>query len=152
MPDNPNVVVLPPLLYTGTIVISLLLHWFKPWYLTHSWPVRLVGIGLIVGAAVLGIWGERTLKRGGTNVNPMQPTLAIVSNGPYRFTRNPLYLALVGLYLGITLAVGRAWPLVFLIPVLLVTHYGIIKREERYLAGKFGEPYLEYSKRVRRWI
>jgi protein-S-isoprenylcysteine O-methyltransferase Ste14 len=100
----------------------------------------------------VGIWGERTLKRGGTNVNPKQPTLAIVSDGPYRFTRNPLYLALVGLYLGISLAVGTAWPLVFLIPVLLVTHYGIIKREERYLAGKFGEPYVAYMKRVRRWI
>ena len=150
--DHPNVVVFPPLLYTGTLVVSLLLHWFKPWYFTHRWPVRIVGIALIVGAAAVGIWGEKTLKRGGTNVNPMQPTLAIVSDGPYRFTRNPLYLALVGLYLGITLAVGTAWPLVFLIPVLLVTHYGIIKREEQYLAGKFGEPYLEYMKQVRRWI
>src|SRR5262245_33462411 len=152
MSDNPNVLVFPPLLYSGTIVVSLLLHWFKPWYLTHSWPVRIVGIALIVGASGLGIWGEKALKRAGTNVNPMQPTLAIVSDGPYRFTRNPLYLALVGLYLGITLAVGTAWPLVFLIPVLLVTHYGIIKREEKYLTGKFGEAYLTYMRSVRRWI
>ena len=121
--DHPNVLVFPPLLYTGTLVVSLLLQWFKPWYLPHGWPVRIVGIGLIVAAAALGIWGERTLKRGGTNVNPREPTLAIVSGGPYRFTRNPLYLALVGLYLGITLAVGTAWPLVFLVPVLVVTHY-----------------------------
>jgi protein-S-isoprenylcysteine O-methyltransferase Ste14 len=150
--DHPNVVVFPPLLYSGTIVVSLILHWLKPWYLTHSWQLRMVGIPFVVGAAAIGIWGERTLKHAGTNVNPMQPTLAIVSDGPYRFTRNPLYLALIGLYLGITLAVGTVWPLVFLIPVVLVTHFGIIKREERYLAGKFGEPYSEYTKRVRRWI
>ena len=85
-------------------------------------------------------------------MNPREPTLAIVSEGPYRFTRNPLYLALAGIYLGITLAVGTVWPLVFLIPVLLITHYGIIKREERYLARKFGEPYVAYMGRVRRWI
>jgi protein-S-isoprenylcysteine O-methyltransferase Ste14 len=114
--------------------------------------VRIVGIGLIAAAAALGVWGERTLKRAGTNVNPREPTLAIVSEGPYRFTRNPLYSALAGIYLGITLAVGTVWPLVFLIPVLLITHYGIIKREERYLARKFGEPYAAYMGRVRRWI
>jgi protein-S-isoprenylcysteine O-methyltransferase Ste14 len=75
-----------------------------------------------------------------------------VSDGPYRFTRNPLYLALAGLCLGIAFAVGTVWLLVFLIPVLLITHYGIIKREEQYLARKFGEPYVLYMKRVRRWI
>jgi protein-S-isoprenylcysteine O-methyltransferase Ste14 len=150
--DHPNVLVFPPLLYSGTLLVSLLLHWFKPWYLPHAWPVRIVGVGLIAAAAALGIWGERTLKRGGTNVNPREPTLAIVSDGPYRFTRNPLYLALAGLCLGIALAVGTVWPLVFLVPVLLITHYGIIKREERYLARKFGEPYGAYMARVRRWI
>jgi protein-S-isoprenylcysteine O-methyltransferase Ste14 len=150
--DHPHVLVLPPLLYTGTLGVALLLHWLKPWYLPNGWRVRITGIVLIVAAAALGIWGERTLKRAGTNVNPREPTLAIVSDGPYRFTRNPLYVALIGLYLGITLAVGTAWPLVFLIPVLLITHYGIIKREERYLVGKFAEPYVAYMKSVRRWI
>lgn len=150
--DHPNVLVFPPLLYSGTLVVSLLLHWFKPWDLSHAWPVRIVGIGLIAAAAALGVWGERTLKRAGTNVNPREPTLAIVSEGPYRFTRNPLYSALAGIYLGITLAVGTVWPLVFLIPVLLITHYGIIKREEQYLARKFGEPYVAYMGRVRRWL
>jgi protein-S-isoprenylcysteine O-methyltransferase Ste14 len=150
--DHPNVLVFPPLLYSGTLVVSLLLHWFKPWGLPHMLPVRIVGIGLIAAGLTLGVWGQRTLRRAGTNVNPREPTLAIVSDGPYRFTRNPLYVALIGLYLGITLAVGTVWPLVFLIPVLLITHYGIIKREERYLAGKFGEPYGAYMARVRRWI
>ena len=150
--DNPGVLVFPPLLYSGTLLIGLLLHWLRHWYLPHPWPVRIVGLVLVFASGVLGKWGEATLKRAGTNVNPHQPSLVIVSEGPYRYTRNPLYLALIGLYLGITIAVGTAWPLVFLIPVLLVTHFGIIKREERYLAAKFGQPYLEYLARVRRWV
>jgi protein-S-isoprenylcysteine O-methyltransferase Ste14 len=151
-PDKPGVIVFPPLLYSGTLVIALLLHWIRPWYLPHSWPIRIVGLVLVFASGALGKWGETTLKRAGTNVNPNQPSLAIVSDGPYRYTRNPLYLALVGLYLGVTIAVGTAWPLAFLVPVLLVTHFGIVRREERYLAAKFGEPYTQYLSRVRRWM
>ena len=92
------------------------------------------------------------MKRAGTNIRPDQPTLALVFDGPFRFTRNPLYMALTGLYLGITLLVNALWPLLFLIPVLGVLRWGVVAREERYLEAKFGEPYRTYKARVRRWI
>ena len=92
------------------------------------------------------------MKRAGTNIRPDQPTLAIVSDGPFRFTRNPLYLALTGLYAGIALLVNALWPLLLLAPVLAVLRWGVIAREERYLEAKFGEAYRAYRSRVRRWV
>ena len=92
------------------------------------------------------------MKRAGTNIRPDQPTLAIVSDGPFRFTRNPLYLALTGLYVGITLLVDALWPLLLLIPALAVLQWGVVAREERYWESKFGGPYRVYKSRVRRWV
>ena len=87
----------------------------------------------------------------GTNVRPDQPTLAIVTDGPFRFTRNPLYLATTGLYVAIALVV-YSLALVLLAPMLVVLDWGVIRREERYLEAKFGEPYRVYRARVRRWL
>jgi protein-S-isoprenylcysteine O-methyltransferase Ste14 len=101
---------------------------------------------------VLAKWGENTLRRAGTNVDPRQPSLVLVTEGPFRFTRNPLYLALVGLYLGITLLLNAFWPWLFLLLLLVITHYGIVRREERYLEAKFGEAYRAYRDRVRRYL
>ena len=92
------------------------------------------------------------MKRAGTNVRPDQPSLAIVTDGPFRFSRNPMYLATTGLYLGITLLVNTPWPLILLSPMLLVLHWGVVRREERYLEAKFGEPYRAYKSRVGRWV
>ena len=82
----------------------------------------------------------------------MASSLAIVTEGPLRFSRNPLYLSLLGMYLGITLLFNALWPLLLVVPLLIVTHYGIIRREERYLEAKFGDPYRAYKARVRRWF
>jgi protein-S-isoprenylcysteine O-methyltransferase Ste14 len=92
------------------------------------------------------------MRRAGTNVSPRLPALAMVDSGPFRFTRNPLYVSLVGLYLGVTLLVDALWPLLFLIPAVLVTHYGIVLREERYLEARFADRYRAYRERVRRWL
>jgi protein-S-isoprenylcysteine O-methyltransferase Ste14 len=92
------------------------------------------------------------MRRAGTNVRPSEPALAIVTDGPFRFTRNPLYLALTACYIGITLLANAAWPLVVLPFALVVTHYGIVRREERYLEAKFGTTYVAYMTRVRRWL
>ena len=92
------------------------------------------------------------MRRAGTNVNPRDPTTAIVVEGPFRFSRNPLYLSLILAYLGITLLVNALWPLLLLPPLLVVLHWGVIAREERYLEAKFGESYRVYKARVRRWL
>lgn len=150
--DNPGVVVFPPALFGGSLLLGLGLGWLFPIALPLPRVMRPLGIVLAVVAGLFAKWGERELHRAGTNIRPSQPTTAIVTTGPYRFTRNPLYLALTAIYVGITLAFATAWPLVLLVPVLIVAHFGIIKREERYLAAKFGQPYLEYQRRVRRWL
>jgi protein-S-isoprenylcysteine O-methyltransferase Ste14 len=92
------------------------------------------------------------MQAAGTNVNPALPTTAIVASGPFRFSRNPLYLALTLLYLGLTLAFNTWWGIVVLIPVLIIMHRGVVLREERYLEQKFGETYRHYRSKVRRYL
>ncbi len=150
--DSPDVLVFPPLLFGAALALGLLLHWLYP---VHPLPVlaaRLLGGLLLVLSGLMAYSAESVMKRAGTNIRPDRPTLAIVSDGPFRFSRNPLYLALTGLYAGITLLVNALWPLVLLIPVLAVLRWGIIAREERYLEAKFGDTYRTYKARVRRWL
>ena len=88
----------------------------------------------------------------GTNISPLQPTTAVVTTGPFQFSRNPLYLALTILYLGLTLAFNTWWGIVMLVPLLIIMHYGVVLREERYLDQKFGETYRQYRSTVRRYV
>jgi len=107
--------------------------------------VLVAGLGLLV-------WGWRTMLGQGEHPDIRKPTNAIVSTGPFAFSRNPLYISLTLLYTGISLVVNTVWPLVFLPVVLIVMHYGVILREERYLERLFGEEYQQYRAKVRRWL
>ncbi len=150
--DAPGVLVFPPALFAVTLVLGLVLHWLRPVSLLPPLAARLAGLVVLVLSWWLVHSAEAAMKRAGTNVRPDQPSLAIVTDGPFRFSRNPMYLATTGLYLGITLLVNTPWPLVLLPPMLLVLHWGVVRREERYLEAKFGEPYRAYKSRVRRWV
>ena len=90
--------------------------------------------------------------RAGTSPDPGQPTKKIVAEGPFRFTRNPIYVSFTLTYLGITMSVNALWSVLFLPVGLLIVRHGVIAREERYLERKFGPEYLQYKARVRRWI
>ena len=92
------------------------------------------------------------MKRAGTNLRPDRPATVVVTDGPFRFSRNPLYLSLIALYLGITLLFDAFWPLVTLAPALAVMHWGAVLRKEQYLEAKFGDEYRAYKARVRRWF
>jgi protein-S-isoprenylcysteine O-methyltransferase Ste14 len=80
------------------------------------------------------------------------PTTALVAAGPFRFSRNPLYVALTLVYVALALLTNALWVLVLIVPVLFVTHYGVVRREERYLEAKFGDAYRAYRSRVRRYL
>jgi len=150
--DCANVIIFPPLLFGGTLIAGLLSHCAWPLPLSH-WPLsRWIGGGFAIISGLLAKWGESTLRRAGTHVRPDRPTTALVQDGPFRFTRNPLYLSLTLLYLGVSLMFNARMPLLLLPPLLLVAHFGIVRREERYLESKFGEQYRKYRKRVRRWV
>ena len=152
MPDNPGVIAPPPLIYAGALVIGLLANRLYPAAFLPRGLSRVLGWLLIVGGLVIGSLGFREMRRAGTEVDPREPTTAIVTGGPFRFTRNPLYLCMTLIYAGIT-ARANALPAALLFPVVLrIMRHGVIEREEHYLERKFGDEYLDYKARVRRWI
>ena len=151
-PDSPRVLVFPPLLFGGTLVLGLVLHWIRPTPVFPPVMARLLGLLILALSGLLARSAEAAMKRAGTNIPPNQPTLSIVTDGPFRFTRNPLYLATTGLYVGIALLVNALCPLVLLLPMLVMLDWGVVRREERYLEGKFGDSYRDYRARVRRWV
>ncbi|HEV8673882.1 MAG TPA: isoprenylcysteine carboxylmethyltransferase family protein [Methylomirabilota bacterium] len=117
-----------------------------------SGVARVLGIALLAGWVIVSLPAILALRRAGTSVNPARPTTALVTWGPYRVTRNPLYVGLTMLYLGLTAWFNALWPLLLLPIVLVVMQRGVIVREERYLERKFGEEYRRYKARVRRWL
>lgn len=150
--DNPNVIAFPPLIYAVPMAAGILLHALLPMNLLPPVLANILGGLSFILAVILAVSASRTMRQAGTNVNPSQPTTAIVSDGPFRFTRNPLYLSLTLLYSSISLLVNALWPMLMLPIVLIIIDRGVIAREERYLEDKFGEEYTQYKVRVRRWI
>ena len=154
--DAPGVIVFPPALYLATLLSGILLSYFWRWPLlpgsvSNSW-FRIAGGVMIVPGLSLVIWGRARMMSAGTNVIPTRPALVIVTDGPFRFTRNPLYLGNLIVYAGLILVFNSAWLAILLIPMLLLLNYGIVQREERYLEAKFGNDYRAYKARVRRWL
>lgn len=150
--DRPDILILPPILVGGTLLIGVLLDWLHPIPLFPLLPARVLGVTIFVLGGVLAHFAENAMRRAGTNIFPTQPAVALVTDGPFRFTRNPLYIAAVGVYLGVALWVDGLAPFLLLVPVLLLLHWGIVLREERYLELKFGGVYRAYRGRVRRWL
>jgi protein-S-isoprenylcysteine O-methyltransferase Ste14 len=101
---------------------------------------------------VLFVAAIRQLREAGTPVPGNKPTTALVRTGPYRFTRNPIYLALSLLHLGVAAWVGSWWLLVTLVVSFTLVAAVVVPREERYLEKRFGPTYLEYRASVRRWL
>lgn len=151
-PENAGVVAPPPLIYAGALAAGLLANVLFPVAFLPRFLSRALGWPLIGGGLLLGLYGFRTLRGSGTNVDPYEPTTALVDEGPYRFTRNPLYVGMTLMYAGISARANALWPVLLLPFVLVVMRRGVIEREERYLERLFGEEYLRYKARVRRWI
>lgn len=151
-PDVAGVIARPPFLYLGSLLAAVGLDWIFPAPLPEHGLGLPFAILLSVAGLALVATCFRRFKAAGTSVPTWMPTTALVIAGPYRFSRNPIYLALTLIYLGLGIGYGSLWPLVLLAPLLIVMRYGVIGREERYLEGKFGEAYRAYLSSVRRWI
>ena len=150
--DHPGVIAFPPLIFAVCAVVGILLHFLFPIHvMRHSVSVA-VGVFLSVVSAALAIWAARVMKAAGTNVRPDRPALTIVRSGPYQWTRNPMYLSLCLLQLALGFVLDGWIALLFTIPLVLILHFGVIRREESYLEAKFGEQYLAFKRKVRRWI
>lgn len=151
--DNPGVGVHPPLFFFSALLLGVVIDdRVRRLVIFHDDQWRWLGIiVLLLGVALLA-FGRRTMVKAGTNVNPTLPTNAIVESGPFRFTRNPLYVGLTLIYIGLSLLLNTWWSLFLLVPVWLVMHFKVVRREEAYLEDKFGEAYLNYRRRVRRYL
>jgi protein-S-isoprenylcysteine O-methyltransferase Ste14 len=150
--DRPGVIALPPLIYLAALIAGVLLQRVLPLTLPVPTAARWAGGALIAAGVALGIAGRAAFARAGTNANPMEPATALVTSGLYQRTRNPMYVGMTLLLVGLALAVRSGWLLVVLAPVLAVMHWGVVRREERYLARKFGAEYEAYRARVRRYL
>jgi protein-S-isoprenylcysteine O-methyltransferase Ste14 len=152
---NAGVRVPPPLWF----VAGLAAGWIADRYvIALPLPLALASIArsagpvfMVAGIALVG-WGMMTFRRAGTAIVPHLPASRIVSSGPYRFTRNPMYSGLTIVYLGVPALLASWWPLLLLPVVLLAVFQMVIRREEAYLGSAFGDEYAAYRARVRRWI
>lgn len=141
----------PPLIYAIPLVAGLLIdRWVTLPFLPPPLIRPLTVLFGLVGLAVLP--ALMRFIRAGTSPEPWKPSTALVTGGIYRVTRNPMYLGFAGVYLSVTAASNSLWPVLFLPLVLWVMHWGVIRREERYLETLFGDEYRAYRSRVRRWI
>jgi protein-S-isoprenylcysteine O-methyltransferase Ste14 len=111
-----------------------------------------LGAALLVAGTALAVWGRRTFSAAGTTVKPFERTERLVESGPFRFTRNPMYLGLVAMIAGVALLLGTPAPWLAALALALLLHFRFIRNEERALAASLGEPYAAYRRRVRRWI
>src|SRR5437763_821548 len=152
--DNPGVIAFPPLIWLAGAILSTLVRFFVVHLpIATNYRVCLVcGIVLIIVAPALALSALFTMLGAGTNVDPAKPALTIVRGGPFRFTRNPMYLALCFLQIALGFFLNDWITLLFVIPLFFILHYGVVLREERYLAAKFGESYLQLKREVRRWL
>jgi len=144
----------PPLIYAGGFAAGYGAHRLLPirLWLEPTVVQSLLGWGLLVGGVLLAVSAAYLFRRAGTTPNPAKPTSALVIWGPYRFTRNPMYVGMATLYCGGTLLLNDPWPLAFLPLVMALVQRRVIAREEAYLERKFGDVYRAYKARVRRWI
>jgi protein-S-isoprenylcysteine O-methyltransferase Ste14 len=150
--DHPNIIAKPPLIFSGCALVSWLVQQVLPLQVMGYSLSLPIGIAVTLAAGALVLWAVFAMKASGTNVSPHRPALKIVRSGPYRFTRNPMYLALCLLQLGLGFILNGWIVLLFTIPLALILHFGVILREEKYLESKFGEQYVTLKRAVRRWI
>ena len=150
--DTAGVIAPPPLIYLGALGIGFGVNAaIGKGSLPFSVRVPLGGASIIAGVGLMGSFLQ-AFGRARTPVDPYTPTQAIATDGPYRLTRNPAYLGMTLTYTGIALVAHAPWVLVPLPVAIAVIDRGVIAREERYLERKFGPTYLDYKRRVRRWI
>ncbi|KRR03605.1 protein-S-isoprenylcysteine methyltransferase [Bradyrhizobium jicamae] len=151
--DTANVIVRPPIAWALAVLAGFALNWLMPLpFLPAALPAGWFGAMVFVVALALLAWAVATMTRAGSNVPTNLPSTTIVDTGPYRFTRNPIYLGMVLGLIGLAIAFDSLWLLMTLVPFALVIRYGVIAREEAYLERKFGDVYRRYCAQVRRWL
>ena len=153
--DAPNPVAVPPVIWAVALALAILLEWLAPpGFLPPPLSIipTVIGTALVLLGLGLAIAGARTFRAAKTNLDPRRPALVLVEHGPYRLTRNPIYVGLLFGFLGIGLIASLDWTIPLLPALWLALHHGVVLREEAYLSRRFGEDYDNYRARTRRWL
>jgi len=150
--DAPNVKIIPPLVYLAGIVVGLLVSMWMPITVIPNPTAWIIGGFLILCGAVLAGSAILKFKGVGTTVRPDRAASSLVIAGPYRIIRNPMYLGLALVYLGIAIADQSIWALIIFPVVLIIIQHWAIEPEEAFLERRFGTDYSRYKANVRRWL
>jgi protein-S-isoprenylcysteine O-methyltransferase Ste14 len=154
-PDRAKFVIFPPVIPYSTLAIAGILQWLEPLGLVaHIERDLRIWLGLLVVVVGMAIMfaGHRALLRHGTNINPLRPTTALVTDGVFRHTRNPLYVGISVALCGVALIFSLDWMLILILPACILLHFAVVVREEHYLEQKFGDAYRRYKARVPRYF
>ena len=139
----------------AALLLGLALDWLLPSFILRGvfffWTRLIIGAILIAAGAAMAIVAGRSFLQAGTNVDPLKPSLTLVTGGIFAWMRNPMYVGLMLLTAGLAIALASDWTLVLLVPAALILHFGVVTREERYLETKFGESYRVYMSKVPRY-
>jgi len=150
--DHAGVRFPPPLIHLIAIGAGIFLDFIWPLEIYAESKFMSLGYGLIALSLIIAGLCFREFKIARTSVSPNRTTTTIISNGPYRFSRNPMYVCMALLHIGIALLLNEVWVLLNVVTALLIIAVYVIPREERYLQRKFGKTYLDYKDSVRRWF
>ena len=154
-PDHSQVIVFPPVIPLTGFLLGIALEWLMPIAPAVTGSLRLIARGLGVVVFLFGVagfaWMIATMKQARTPIHNARTPTMLVEGGPFRFTRNPMYLFGSIWYAGLALLLVEPWSLALLAAVVLTTHYGVVLREEEYLERRFGEGYRRYKARVPRY-
>ena len=153
---GPGATLPPTLIFVLGYLGALVVHLSAPLRLIEGAPIlrallNVAGVAAAAFGAALLVWAWRTLARERTGIMFQQAATHIVDRGPYRWSRNPMYVAFVAAYIGLALLANTVWPFVVLPLLIVCLDRFVIDREERYLQGTFGEDYRTYCTRVGRW-
>jgi len=144
--------VLPPVYFFLALIAMVALHYVVPIAQLISSPLRYTGIVLVVSAIALVLWAAVLFQRAGTTIKPFQKSSALITRGPYRITRNPMYVGMVGALLGIAVLLGSVAPFLIVPTFAALIQSKFIRAEEAALERTFGSVFLDYKSKVRRWL
>jgi protein-S-isoprenylcysteine O-methyltransferase Ste14 len=144
--------IVPPVYFLVALLLMGFFHHVAPWAQILGEPYRYAGIVLIALALGLIAWAAVLFRRAGTNIRPYLPSTALVLAGPYKFTRNPMYLGMAGILLGAAVLMGSLSPFIVIPAFMALITERFIVPEEAKLEAAFGREYLDYKARVRRWL
>ena len=150
--SGPGIRIPPPVIYAGALALGFVHNRVWPMAPLSGSSKYVIGCVLILVSASIMLPVLKRFRRAGTSFDVQKPASALITEGPYRFSRNPSYLSLTLLYLGIGILLNNGWVLIFVAPVLLVMGLWVVRREERHLEAEFGEEFLRYKAAVRRWL